>query len=309
MARYLITGGAGFIGSHLADHLLEAGHEVIVIDDFSTGSRANLSAAVELVEGDIAQTEKLGALMARVDGCFHLAAIASVQQYKEGWAGVSKVNLFGSLQVLEAAQRAGIPVVYASSAAIYGDNPDMPLHEGTVPKPISGYGADKLALEHHAAAFGQVSGLNTTGLRFFNVYGPRQSPTSPYSGVISIFLSRLSAGQGITVFGDGEQAREFVYVSDVARTLARAMAWTAQGNRGVFNICRGETTTLNQLIDVLGGILGITPQVRHEEARAGDIRISSGSSDAAAKTLDFAGRVGLEEGLRLTADWIRDTPQ
>ncbi len=306
MARYLITGGAGFIGSHLTDYLIGLGHAVTVFDNLSTGRRSNLPAGAELVEGDISNSEDLNALMAKMDGCFHLAAVASVQQYKDGWAEVAKVNFYGSVRVLEAAARAGVPVVYASSAAIYGDNPDRPLCEASVPKPISGYGADKLAMEHHAGALGGGLGLKSTGLRFFNVYGPRQAPDSPYSGVISIFLSRLAAAQSITVFGDGEQARDFVYVSDVATTLERAMAWTTAGNCGVFNICRGEATTLNTLIGVLGDVLGVTPQVSYDEARTGDIRISIGTSAAAAAAFDFKGHVALNKGLRLTADWMQN---
>ncbi len=306
MPQYLITGGAGFIGSHLSDYLIGLGHSVTVLDNLSTGRRSNLPARVELIEGDISNSKDLDALMARVDGCFHLAAVASVQQYKDGWAEVAKVNLYGSIRVLEAAARAGVPVVYASSAAIYGDNTDRPLCEASVPKPISGYGADKLATEYHAAALRGGLGLNSTGLRFFNVYGPRQAPDSPYSGVISIFLSRLAAAQSITVFGDGEQARDFVYVSDVAATLARAMAWTTAGNCGVFNICRGEATTLNTLIGVLGDVLGVTPQVSYAEARTGDIRMSIGASAAAVAAFQFKSHVVLNEGLRLTADWIQN---
>ncbi|WP_425082456.1 NAD-dependent epimerase/dehydratase family protein [Ruegeria arenilitoris] len=309
MARYLVTGGAGFIGSHLADHLVEAGHDVVVLDNLSTGARFNLPPQVDLIQGDIADFENLPALIARVDGCFHLAAIASVQQYQDGWAKAAKVNFYGSVRVLEAAARANVPVVYASSAAIYGDNPHRPLIETATSHPISGYGADKLAMEHHAEALKAAIGLRATGLRFFNVYGPRQVPGSPYSGVISIFLNRLASGQPITVFGDGEQARDFVYVSDVAGALMRAMSWTAAGNCGVFNICRGEATTLNDLIRVLAGVLQCAPQIRYEEPRTGDIRISLGSSVAAAEMLGFRGNVALEEGLRHTADWVRKSSQ
>ncbi|SLN75954.1 NAD-dependent epimerase/dehydratase family protein [Ruegeria meonggei] len=309
MARYLVTGGAGFIGSHLVDHLVEAGHEVVVLDNLSTGARFNLPPQVDLVQGDIAEFENLPALIARVNGCFHLAAIASVQQYQEGWAKAAKVNFYGSVRVLEAAARANVPVVYASSAAIYGNNPLQPLIETTMSRPISGYGVDKLAMEHHAEALKTTIGLRATGLRFFNVYGPRQVPGSPYSGVISIFLNRLAAGQPITVFGDGEQARDFVYVSDVAGALMRAMSWTAAGNCGVFNICRGEAITLNDLIRVLAGVLECAPEIRYEESRAGDIRISLGSSVAAAERLGFTGNVALEEGLRYTADWARKSSQ
>ena len=306
MAKYLITGGAGFIGSHLTDYLIGLGHSVTVLDNLSTGRQSNLNASAKLVKGDISDSEDLNVLMARMDGCFHLAAVASVQQYKDGWAEVAKVNLYGSIRVLEAAARAGVPVVYASSAAIYGDNPDRPLREASVPKPISGYGADKLATEHHACALHGGLGLKSTGLRFFNVYGPRQAPDSPYSGVISIFLSRLAAGQSITVYGDGEQARDFVYVSDVAATLVRAMAWTAAGNCGVFNICRGEATTLNTLIGALGDVLGVTAEVNYAPARSGDIRMSIGASAAAAAAFQFKSHVALNEGLRLTADWIQN---
>ncbi|MCA8883681.1 MAG: NAD-dependent epimerase/dehydratase family protein [Rhodobacteraceae bacterium] len=305
MAEYLITGGAGFIGSHLARRLLAAGHGVVVLDDLSTGLPGNLPAAAELVQGCIAQTDKLDTLMARVAGCFHLAAVASVQQYRDGWASAARTNLIGSVRVLEAAAHAGVPVVYASSAAVYGDNPHIPLAEDAPLRPISGYGADKLGLELHAGAMAGALGLGSVGLRFFNVFGPRQAPGSPYSGVISIFFDKLSKGAPLTVFGDGTQSRDFVYVGDVARALHLAMDAATPGAARVFNICRDAELSINDLAAAVGRELGVTPQVQYASARAGDIRHSRGNGAAARAALGFVPEVPLSEGFAETARWFR----
>ena len=224
MALFLVTGGAGFIGSHLGDALLAAGHSVRVLDDLSTGRRGQVDPRCDFVQGDVVDPQVVRAAMAGVAGCFHLAAIASVARGNEDWRGTHLVNQTGTVTVLDAARAAGsVPVVYASSAAVYGNLGDAVAHEDVRPAPLTAYGADKLGSELHAAVALQVHGVPSVGLRFFNVYGPRQDPHSPYSGVISIFAA-LVAGEGtVTVHGDGEQVRDFVYVGDVVAHLMASM--------------------------------------------------------------------------------------
>ncbi len=246
MSTYLVTGGCGFIGSHLADSLLADGHAVRILDDLSTGKRANKPEAATLIEADVADPRAVVRAMEGVDGCFHLAAIASVERANRDWLGTHRVNLSGTITILEAARGGPIPVVYASSAAIYGDNPALPLAETAAPRPLSAYGADKLGCELHARVAGRVHGIPTTGLRFFNVYGPRQDPLSPYSGVISIFCERLRGGRGVTIFGDGGQTRDFVFVADVVRAL-RAALRRVSTEAGVFNVCTGRASSVRDL--------------------------------------------------------------
>lgn len=305
MSRYLITGGAGFIGSHLGERLRAAGAAVVVIDDLSTGSRGNLSPGTAFIEGDINDASALAAAFEGVTGCYHLAAIASVQQYRDGWDAAAMVNLIGSLRVMQACARRGIPLVYASSAAVYGDKGRIPLDEAAPTGAISGYGADKLGCELHAAAMAGALGLRATGLRFFNVFGPRQAPGSAYSGVISIFLDRLMRGEALTVFGDGGQSRDFVHAGDVARALTLAMAATEAGGAGrVFNICRGEAVTIVDLARRLARIIGGDCVIDHAPERAGDIRLSLGDPRRAAEALGFVAEIGLDDGLRDTARWF-----
>lgn len=305
MASYLITGGAGFIGSHLAQGLLAAGHRLTILDDLSTGRTENLPEAATFIEGSITDGATVETAFRGAEGCFHLAAVASVQKYRDGWSDAADINLLGSVRVFETAARHRVPVVYASSAAVYGDTPTVPLSETMPPKSISGYGADKLGCELHAAAMSEALGLSAFGMRFFNVFGPRQQPGSPYSGVISIFLDRLIRGLPLTVFGDGSQVRDFVYVTDVAAALMRAMDRARAGQSGVLNVCRGEAVSLLDLIAILADILGVSPVVEHAAARAGDIRVSLGDPTAARARLGFAATVSMAEGLRATADWMR----
>lgn len=307
MGRFLITGAAGFIGSHLAETLLAQGHAVRGLDNFATGTADNLPDApgIEMIRGDIRDPAALTSAMAGCDGVFHLAAIASVQACAQNWADSSTVNLTGSLHVFETAARAGLPVVYASSAAVYG-NPDpalLPLAETTPTAPISGYGADKLACELHAAAMAHTHGLRAVGLRFFNVYGPRQQRGSAYSGVITIFLDRWQAGQGLTIFGDGRQTRDFIYAGDVARALAMAMQAAAGGQGGVYNICTGNTISVAGLAQKLSQVTGDALPVAHEPARAGDIAASQGDPAAAKAALGFTAGTGFADGLAATAAW------
>ena len=224
--RALVTGGAGFIGRALAARLLREGAEVTVLDDLSSGDASRLDRGARLMEGSVTDPGRVAEAMAGADAVFHLAAIASVARCNEDLAASHRVNLGGFVNVLEAAaareQRPAL--VYASSAAVYGDNPETPLREDARPRPLSPYGADKLGCELHASAAATVLGLRSTGLRFFNVYGPGQDPGSPYSGVISRFHRAATLGEGVTIFGDGGQTRDFVFVDDVVEALLSAAA-------------------------------------------------------------------------------------
>lgn len=304
MPLYLVTGGAGFIGSHLVDALLARGDRVRVLDDLSTGKRENLDPAAELIVGDVADADCVAKAMDDVDGCFHLAAIASVQLGNQDWLGTHRANLTGAITIFDAARRAKpdrtVPVIYASSAAVYGDTAEMPLAETAPTRPLSAYGADKLGCELHARVAAQVHGVRTAGCRFFNVYGPRQDPGSPYSGVISIFFNRIGAGQGITIFGDGGQTRDFIYVGDVVQALLAAM-WQENDGAAVFNICTGKTTSLLELVAAVGRVFAREPGIAFAEGRVGDIRASLGDPSLARGILGFEANILLEEGLRTMA--------
>ena len=307
MRSYLVTGGCGFIGSHLADALIGAGHRVRILDDFSTGKHSNAPAKAEIVTGDVADAATVRAAMAGMDGCYHLAAIASVQRSVEAWEETHRVNLGGSINVFEAAHAVGgVPVVYASSAAVYGDLPEMPLREDAPLRPIAPYGADKAGSELHALAALAVRGVPSTGLRFFNVFGPRQDPASPYSGVISIFAEKLLARQPMTVYGDGKQTRDFIFVADIVAALQAAMAKQDRSAK-VFNVCRGEEVTLLRLIGALERAAGRKAIVVHAVARPGDARRSVGDPSRLMAGLGFAAKVGLEEGLAALLQWLEST--
>ncbi len=303
MATWLVTGGCGFIGSHLADALVARGDRVRILDDLSTGHRANAPAKAEIVVGDVGDASLVAATMAGVDGCFHLAAIASVQRSTEEWLATHRANLTGSIAVFEAARRCRngrpAPVVYASSAAVYGDNPNVPLGPDAATRPLSAYGADKLGTELHATVAGQVHGVPTLGFRFFNVYGPRQDPNSPYSGVIAIFAAGLKAGRPITVFGDGRQVRDFVYVADVVDYLVAAVARCADA-APIYNICAGRQTSVLELAETIARIIGSPLEVDRQPARPGDIRTSIGDPARLIEAFGRAPATALVDGLRQT---------
>ncbi len=303
--HYLITGGAGFIGSHLCEALLKAGHQLSVLDNLSTGKRENLPDSVRLIEGDAADRRLLSDVIPNVDGVFHLAAIASVQQSIDAWTETSHANQFATIALLEAISKRTqgmIPFVYASSAAVYGD-PDasyLPIKESTPTLPLTPYGADKLGSEQHARIARHLFAIPTLGLRFFNVYGERQDPSSPYSGVISIFMDRLARGQGITIFGDGQQSRDFIYVGDVVARMIAAMGLLESGNSPephALNVCRGQATNLLELADIIAKLHHMTADITHAPARAGDIVHSLGDASLSDAFLKVTAPVSLSDGL------------
>ncbi len=302
MALYLVTGGAGFIGSHLGDALLARGHQVRVLDDLSTGKRENMDPRCELLVGDVADPAAVRQAIQGCAGVFHLAAVASVQRSNEDWLGTHRTNLSGTIAVLEAAAHAGkLPVVYASSAAIYGDQGEGAVSESATPRPSTAYGADKYGSELHARIGFGVHGVPTLGCRFFNVYGPRQDPKSPYSGVISIFAARFANGQGVSIHGDGGQTRDFIYVGDVvAHLLGGMQLLEKEPQAAVFNVCTGRATSVLALAQTLAAVNGRPAELGFGAARAGDIRASLGNPAAAIKALGVTARMNLEEGLRLT---------
>ena len=306
--RILLTGGCGFIGSHLVESLERDGHDVRVLDDLSIGKRENLSASAELLVGDVADAALVRRAMDGVGGCFHLAAIASVERGNLDWLGAHRANLTGTIAVFDAARRlgvTGVPVVYASSAAVFGDTPDMPLTEASPVRPLSAYGADKLGCELHARVAGLVHGVPTAGLRFFNVYGPRQDPKSPYSGVISIFCDRLGARRPITIFGDGLQTRDFVYVADVVASLRAAMGSLTGVKTSLYNVCTGRSTSVVDLAHTIAGLCGIDADITFVPPRAGEIRVSLGSPERLKTELGVDCRTEIADGLRATLDSLK----
>ena len=315
--RYLVTGGCGFIGRHLVGALLAGGARVTVLDDLSSGRRAALPEDAELVVGDVADAALLASLARGADGIVHLAAIASVARCSEDWSASHATNMGGTVAVLEAARGAGgIPVAFASSAAIYGTAHALPLTEDAPAHPLSPYGIDKRGGEMHAGAAAALFGVPVTALRFFNVYGPGQEPSSPYAGVISIFVARALAGAPITVHGDGGQSRDFVYVADVVDALAAALALMgadrAAGHAAqcrILNVCTGRATTLAAILSALEAILGRPLDVTHAPAREGDIRHSLGDPARMRAVLGVTARVGLEDGLTALLASLRSASQ
>lgn len=310
--RFLVTGGCGFIGSHLCDALIQAGHSVRILDDLSTGKASQAPTSAELIIGDVGCQDTVRAAMDDMDGCFHLAAVASVTRSIEAWQETHRTNLGGSINVFDAARSSkgdGKPVVYASSAAIYGDNTALPLEESEPLRPLTPYGADKAGSELHARAAWASFRVPNVGLRFFNIYGPRQDPKSPYSGVISIFSERILQAAPITIFGDGEQTRDFVYVGDVVRTLIRSMACAAGKNHSgslVSNVCTGQKVSLLDLVRTLEKISSHKTQIVFEAARTGDIRHSCGDPSNLANELDIVASTTLFDGLSNLLEWHQE---
>ena len=308
--RVLVTGGAGFIGSHLVERLLVEGHAVRVLDDFSSGRRENLafakpSAALEVIEGDIRDARSVETAVAGVDGVFHEAALVSVPRSVENPELSCAINAHGTVRVFDAARRARVRrIVFASSAAVYGDAATLPVTESEPVRPLSPYGLDKRYTEQLAVLHHALYGLETVPLRYFNVFGPRQDPSSAYSGVISIFVSRLLAGAPITMHGDGEQTRDFVYVDDVVQANMRAMFAPYPGPSPL-NVAGGARTTLNALAALLGEIIGVQPSIVRGPARAGDIRHSAANITAIRRALAYEPQWTTRAGLEALVASIR----
>jgi nucleoside-diphosphate-sugar epimerase len=308
--RTLVTGGAGFIGSNLVRALLERGDEVRVLDNFSTGSRANLEEIeddIEVVEGELRSYERVHAAVRGIELVFHLGALGSVPRSVQDPLTSSAVNVEGTLNVLLAARDEGARrVVFSSSTSVYGSSRTLPTAELEPPDPISPYGVAKLAAERYCVSFSRVyESLETVVLRYFNVYGPRQSPHSQYAAVIPLFINAIGRGESIEIHGDGEQRRDFTYVSNVVDATVRAGDATGASGR-IFNVAAGAPASVNEVADTIGRLLGKPVERRHGERRAGDIRDSWADISAARETLGYDPRIGLEEGLRLTSEALLD---
>ena len=315
----LITGGAGFIGSHLSDYLLSEGHSVTIIDDLSSGKIENISKNCKLIIGDINNIELLTKAFDDIDFCYHMAAIPSVQKSVDNWVECHRTNLEGTINIFLQASKQNIPVIYASSAAVYGDLDIFPLSENNKTKLLSPYGVDKYSCELQAEVFAHIHGLKTTGLRFFNVYGPKQDPNSPYSGVISIFTDNIKNNKQIHVYGDGSQERDFIYIDDVVRALilarddivgnnhrdnlftpARQSSTTTKthNNCNVYNVCTGHGVTINSLIQSLFTVFNKEVPVQYLQQREGDIYKSIGNPQKA-NVIGFTAVTQLNIGLKL----------
>lgn len=311
MSVYLVTGGSGFIGSHIVDALVSRGQVARVLDNFSTGKRGNLRSSIdqiELIEGDIRDQGAVRKAVTGVDYVLHQAALPSVPRSIKDPLATHEANATGTLNVLAASQEAGVKrVVYASSSSVYGDTPELPKREEMTPRPLSPYAASKLAGEVYCRAFCHSYGLETVSLRYFNVFGPRQDPESQYAAVIPRFICALLDGADVCIYGDGEQTRDFTYVGNVVQ--ANLLAATAPQAAGrAYNIACGERTSLLSLLRLLGDLTGRTPNPVFEEARPGDVRDSLADVREAETRLGYAVSTSLEEGLRRTVRWMELQP-
>lgn len=304
--RMLVTGGAGFIGSHSVASLLEAGHEVRVFDNFSTGKRENLAPCkgdVEILEGDLRDEIAIAAAMRGIEGVLNLAAVVSVPISVEETTFAHAVNATGTLNVMEAARKAGVRrVAYASSAAVYGMLETLPATEAASLLPSSPYGSQKRYNEETGRLEFELHGLETIGLRYFNVFGPRQDPQSPYSGVLSIFIGRLSSGQSVAIYGDGQQTRDFVYVGDVARANLAALT-AKQGFGQAFNVGTGIETSVLEAYRAIASELGSKSEPTFAAPRSGDIRHSVADARRIHEALGWQSQVGFQEGIAETLAW------
>ncbi|MEK6408915.1 MAG: SDR family oxidoreductase [Acidobacteriota bacterium] len=305
---YLVTGGAGFIGSHITERLVRDGHRVRVLDDFSSGKEVNLESfrgGVEVVRGDIRDAQLVNKAARGVDVVFHEAALGSVPRSVADPVSTHEVNITGTLNVLLAARDAGARrVVYASSSSVYGETPVLPKREEMSPQPLSPYALSKLAGEYYASVFKEVYGFEIVSLRYFNIFGPRQDLESQYAAVIPRFITALLYGKAPLVYGDGLQSRDFTYVDNVVD--ANLLAAEVDGVAGqAFNVACGGRYTLLDLLARLKEILGSDIEPIHEAARAGDVRDSQASIEAAEQAFGYRVSVDFEEGLRKTVDWYR----
>jgi UDP-glucose 4-epimerase len=311
MPRYLVTGGAGFIGSNLVARLLREGAAVRALDDFSTGKRANLdglSGDLEVIGGDLRDAALVRRAALGVEAIFHLGALPSVARSVEDPVGSNAVNVGGTLHTILAARAAGVRrVVYASSSSVYGDSERLPKVETMPPAPLSPYAVQKLTGEHYGRIAGPLYGVEVVSLRFFNVFGPRQDPQSEYAAVIPRFVTAFLRGERPVIFGDGLQSRDFTYVDNVVDACLLAVRAPASRCAGeVFNVACGERFTLLELIATIARVTGRDLSPRHEPARPGDVRHSQAGIEKAREALGYRPRVGFAEGLERTIAWYRE---
>jgi nucleoside-diphosphate-sugar epimerase len=305
LANYLVTGGAGFIGSHISEALVKRGHRVRVADNFVTGYRENIRDGVEFVEGDCADPAYAKRIVAGIDYVIHQAAIPSVPRSVDKPLESHRANVDGMLQMLLASRDSGVKrLVFAGSSSVYGDTQMLPKTETMPTNPLSPYALQKLLSEMYGQMFTRLYGFETVTTRYFNVFGPRQDPGSPYSGVISLFIKALTENQRPTIYGDGEQTRDFTYVTNVVDGVIKAAETPGVGGQ-VFNVATNSRISLNQLLATLNKIFGTNLDAIYKEARQGDVRDSQADISKAVKMLGYKPSVGLEEGLRETVQWFR----
>ncbi len=305
--KALVTGGGGFIGSNVVRALLARGDDVRVLDNFSTGSRANLAgleSEVQLVEGDLRSYERVHAAVRGAEVVFHQGALPSVPRSVQDPLTTTAVNVEGTLNVLLAARDEGVRrIVNASSSSVYGNTGTLPRVESQTPDPISPYAVAKLAAERFCTSFTRVYGMEIVSLRYFNVFGPRQDPTSQYAAVVPRFIRAIASGEPVTIYGDGEQSRDFTFVDNVV--AANLLAADAAGVSGeILNVATGGSVTVNALADDIGGMLGTAVEKRYEPARDADVRASWASIDEAKRLLGYEPGVDFADGLRRTADYL-----
>ena len=307
--RVLITGGAGFIGSNLADAFLDRGDEVRVLDDLSTGFVENVPARAELVEGSISDADAVAKAVDGMELIVHLAAHRAVLRSVEDPLATDTANTHGTLTVLKSALDAGVRrVIYASSSSVYGLDPPMPTPETALPRPLSPYGVTKLAGEHYVRVFAELYRMETVSFRYFNVFGPRQRPDSAYAAVIPLFVQALRDGAQPVVHGDGGQSRAFTYIDDVVAANMAAATAPARACAGqVYNIANERSHSLLELLEILGRLLGVRPEPHHVDPRPGDIRSSRADITAAREALGFDPKVDFAEGLRRAVAWFATT--
>jgi len=310
MALHLVTGIAGFIGSSIARALLEQGEQVRGIDNFATGKRENLTEIAKRIdfrEADLLDLDAMHSDCKGVDFVFHQAAIPSVPKSVLDPLGSNRANVDGAVNILVASRDAKVRrVMYAASSSAYGDTPTLPKHEGMIPNPISPYAVAKLASEHYMTSFYRCYGLETVSLRYFNIFGPRQDPTSPYSGVLAKFITQMLRGEQPTIFGDGGQSRDFTYIDNaVSANLLAARAPSANVAGRMFNVATGTRVDLNETFEVLKKLTGYKGDVNHGAEREGDIKHSLADISRAKQGFRYEPKVNFEEGLRRTVDWYR----
>lgn len=310
MSKYLVTGGAGFIGSHLSRHLVAEGHEVVILDNLSTGrleNIADLRDKVKFVEGSITDIDTVRECCQGVDCVFHQAALPSVPRSVADPLTSDEHNIGGTLRVFWGAHQEGVRrVVYAASSSIYGDTEELPKHEGMQPKPMSPYAVNKRVSELYGSVFNDLYGLSTIGLRYFNVFGPRQDPNSQYAAVVPKFITAFLQGEAPIIHGDGGQSRDFTYIQNVVEAnVAACNADNEAGGRS-YNVALGGRITVNDLCSRIGELLGTEIVAVHDESRAGDVRHSQASVELARKYLGYKGSISLDEGLQQTVAWYQN---